>query len=83
MEVIRLLLMVFGIANSRFIENTETRKLITEIKLKLKYWTEKTYASGGAYWRMHHRVDLSSEHHHVILRVQRPDGDKEVLLIVR
>ena len=47
MEVIRLLLMVFGIANSRFIENTETRKLITEIKLKLKYWTEKTYASGG------------------------------------
>ena len=82
MEVIRLLLLVFGIANSRFIENTETRKLITEIKLKLKYWTEKTYAS-GAYWRMHHRADLSSEHHHVILRVQRPDGDKEVLLIVR
>ena len=30
----------FGIANSRFIENTETRKLITEIKLKLKYWTQ-------------------------------------------
>ena len=60
MEVIRLLLMVFGIANSRFIENTETRKLITEIKLKLKYWTpNKTYAS-GAYWRMHRRAALST-----------------------
>ena len=82
MEVIRLLLLVFGIASSRFIENTETRKLITEIKPKLKYGTQNqnlgpTYAEGlddtPPCWAPQH----------VILRVQRPDGDMKVLLIVR
>ena len=75
--------MVFGIANSRFIENTETRKLITEIKLKLKYWTQKTKQNLRMGGLLEDAPPCCTEHHHVILRVQRPDGDKEVLLIVR
>ena len=56
-----MLLLVFGIANSRFIENTETRKLITEIKLKLKYGTEQP-TQEVAFWMMHHRALSTTRH---------------------